>query len=205
MKVRVTLLVGSLNFVTSLIPSFSCQTHKKLASSVQHLCLFIFFHPDYGALISCVVLVGLFSLQHHGTQRVAFIFAPIVTTWLLCISSIGIYNIFRWNPHIFNALSPVYMSKFFRSTGIDGWISLGGVVLSITDIGCKFPLQSYYITCCLLKQFLYKMLLQSCETMFADLDHFSSLDKVSSAFTRQAVTMSNCSSFSKSWHCNTWY
>jgi KUP system potassium uptake protein len=65
-------------------------------------------------------------------------FAPIVTTWLLCISSIGIYNIFTWNPHILNALSPVYMFKFFRSTGIDGWISLGGVVLSIT--GTSFQL-----------------------------------------------------------------
>ncbi|KAH9701792.1 Potassium transporter 1 [Citrus sinensis] len=108
----------------------------------------------YVVLISCVILVGLFSLQHHGTHRVAFIFAPIVTTWLLCISSIGIYNIFQWNPHIFNALSPVYMLKFFRSTGIDGWISLGGVVLSITGV----------------------------ETMFADLGHFSSLS-IKVAFT----------------------
>lgn len=102
--------------------------------------MFNSFHPDYVVLISCVILVGLFSLQHHGTHRVAFIFAPIVTTWLLCISSIGIYNIFQWNPHIFNALSPVYMLKFFRSTGNDGWISLGGVVLSITGILFKLPL-----------------------------------------------------------------
>ncbi|KAI9194422.1 hypothetical protein LWI28_005854 [Acer negundo] len=111
-------------------------------------------HENYVVLISCVILVGLFSLQHHGTHRVAFMFAPIVTTWLLCISSIGIYNIFRWNPHILNALSPVYMFKFFRSTGIDGWISLGGVVLSITGV----------------------------ETMFADLGHFSSVS-IKVAFT----------------------
>ncbi|KAK3206570.1 hypothetical protein Dsin_020616 [Dipteronia sinensis] len=111
-------------------------------------------HENYVVLISCVILVGLFSLQHHGTHRVAFMFAPIVTTWLLCIGSIGIYNIFRWNPHILNALSPVYMFKFFRSTGIDGWISLGGVVLSITGV----------------------------ETMFADLGHFSSVS-IKVAFT----------------------
>ncbi|PPR88181.1 hypothetical protein GOBAR_AA32506 [Gossypium barbadense] len=104
-------------------------------------------HENYVVLISCVIIVGLFSLQHHGTNRVSFMFAPIVAAWLLCISSIGIYNIFRWNPHIFHALSPVYMLKFLKRTGIEGWISLGGVVLSITGV----------------------------ETMFADLGHFSSL------------------------------
>ncbi|MBA0680778.1 hypothetical protein Goari_012460 [Gossypium aridum] len=72
-------------------------------------------HENYVVLISCVIIVGLFSLQHHGTNRVAFMFAPIVTAWLLCISSI------------------VYMLKFLKRTGIEGWISLGGVVLSITE------------------------------------------------------------------------
>lgn len=111
-------------------------------------------NENYVVLISCVIIVVLFSLQHHGTHRVAFVFAPIVAAWLLCISSIGIYNIFRWNPHIFHALSPVYMLKFLKSTGTEGWISLGGVVLSITGV----------------------------ETMFADLGHFSSLS-IRVAFT----------------------
>ena len=88
--------------------------------------------PDYIVMISCVILVGLFSLQHHGTHKVAFMFAPIVAAWLLCIGGIGIYNIIKWNPHIFHALSPVYMLKFLRSTGVEGWVSLGGVFLSIT-------------------------------------------------------------------------
>ncbi|KAL6003340.1 3-ketoacyl-CoA thiolase with broad chain length specificity [Asimina triloba] len=86
-------------------------------------------------------------LKHHGTHRVAFMFAPIVAAWLLCISSIGIYNIHRWNPSIVRALSPAYMFRFLRSTGVKGWVSLGGVVLSITGV----------------------------ETMFADLGHFSPL------------------------------
>lgn len=96
------------------------------------------FLSEYVVLISCVILVALFSLQHYGTHRVAFMFAPIVTAWLLCISGIGIYNIFRWNPHIFHALSPIYMLRLLKSTGIDGWVSLGGVVLSITGTSQKF-------------------------------------------------------------------
>ncbi|XP_038980241.1 potassium transporter 1 isoform X2 [Phoenix dactylifera] len=102
-------------------------------------------HENYIVAISCAILVGLFSLQHHGTHRVGFLFAPIVTAWLLCISGIGIYNIFRWNQSIIRALSPLYMFRFLKSTGIEGWVSLGGVVLCITGA----------------------------ETMFANLGHFS--------------------------------
>ncbi|KAK7305425.1 hypothetical protein VNO77_43331 [Canavalia gladiata] len=104
-------------------------------------------HDDHVIIISCVILVGLFSIQHHGTHRVAFLFAPVVAAWLLCISGIGIYNILHWNPKIYFALSPIYMLNFIKTTGIDGWRSLGGVVLSLTGV----------------------------ETMFANLGHFSAL------------------------------
>jgi KUP system potassium uptake protein len=87
---------------------------------------------DYVVIVSCIILVGLFSIQHHGTHRVAFLFAPVVAAWLLCISGIGIYNIFRWNRQVYRALSPVYMYRFLKTTGIEGWLSLSGVVLSIT-------------------------------------------------------------------------
>ncbi|KAM0841010.1 hypothetical protein ACQ4PT_059296 [Festuca glaucescens] len=97
-------------------------------------------------LLSCIVLVGLFSLQHRGTQKVAFMFAPIVIIWLFCIGGIGLYNIVHWNPRIYQALSPYYIIKFFRTTGTDGWIALGGILLSMTGY----------------------------EAMFADLGHFTS-------------------------------
>ncbi|KAM3335329.1 hypothetical protein ACQJBY_029647 [Aegilops geniculata] len=97
-------------------------------------------------LLSCIVLVGLFSLQHRGTQKVAFMFAPIVIIWLLCIGGIGLYNIVYWNPNIYQAISPYYIVKFFRTTGTDGWIALGGILLSMTGS----------------------------EAMFADLGHFTS-------------------------------
>jgi hypothetical protein len=87
---------------------------------------------DVIVAVACVILVGLFALQHYGTNRVAFMFAPIVIAWLFCISSIGIYNVIVYNPRIFRALSPYYMYNFFRKCGEDGWMSLGGIVLCIT-------------------------------------------------------------------------
>ncbi|XWS30590.1 hypothetical protein CRYUN_Cryun24cG0131800 [Craigia yunnanensis] len=98
-------------------------------------------------LLACVILVGLFALQHFGTHRVAFMFAPIVIIWLVSIFSVGLYNIICWNPKIVRAISPYYIIKFFRETGKDGWISLGGILLSITGT----------------------------EAMFADLGHFTAL------------------------------
>ncbi|KAI0529469.1 hypothetical protein KFK09_002019 [Dendrobium nobile] len=89
-------------------------------------------------IISCIVLVGLFALQHRGTHRVAFLFAPIVIIWLLCIGLIGLYNIIHWNPRIYLALSPSYIIKFFKVTGKDGWLSLGGILLCITGSEAMF-------------------------------------------------------------------
>nr|CAB3455280.1 unnamed protein product [Digitaria exilis] len=88
--------------------------------------------------IACVVLVGLFALQHRGTHRVAFMFAPIVMLWLFTIGAIGVYNIIHWNPRILVALSPHYIVKFFKTTGRDGWMSLGGVLLAITGTEAMF-------------------------------------------------------------------
>ncbi|KAI4387668.1 hypothetical protein MLD38_000084 [Melastoma candidum] len=89
-------------------------------------------------LIACVILVGLFALQHFGTHKVAFLFAPIIILWLLSIMCIGLYNIIHWNPKIVQALSPYYIIKFFKENGKDGWISLGGILLSITGTEAMF-------------------------------------------------------------------
>ncbi|KAK6116832.1 hypothetical protein DH2020_049462 [Rehmannia glutinosa] len=83
-------------------------------------------------VLACVILVGLFALQHCGTHKVGFLFAPVVILWLISIFAIGLYNTIYWNPKIVFALSPHYIVKFFGQTGRDGWISLGGVLLCIT-------------------------------------------------------------------------
>ncbi|KDO77504.1 hypothetical protein CISIN_1g004722mg [Citrus sinensis] len=102
---------------------------------------------NYTVLIASLMLVGLFALQHFGTHRVGFLFAPVLLAWLLCISIVGFYNTVRWNPGVVRALSPYYVYIFFKKAGKDGWSSLGGVVLCVTGA----------------------------EAMFADLGHFSHL------------------------------
>lgn len=126
--------------LTPAISVFSAVSGLELSMSKEQ-------HQYVELPVACAILVFLFALQHYGTHRVGFLFAPVVITWLLCISAIGVYNIVHWNPHVYQALSPYYMYKFLKKTQRSGWMSLGGILLCMTGS----------------------------EAMFADLGHFSQL------------------------------
>ncbi|KAL2979125.1 hypothetical protein AAZX31_13G154700 [Glycine max] len=133
--------------LTPAISVFSAVSGLELSMSKEQ-------HRYVEVPVACVILIFLFALQHYGTHRVGSLFAPVVLTWLLCISAIGVYNIFHWNPHVYEALSPYYMFKFLKKTQKGGWMSLGGILLCITGS----------------------------EAMYADLGHFSQLS-IKIAFT----------------------
>ncbi|XP_022748753.1 potassium transporter 11-like isoform X2 [Durio zibethinus] len=112
-------------------------------------------HPrmsnDVVVVVAVVILVGLFSMQHYGTDRVSWLFAPIVLLWFLVIGGIGIFNIWKYDRSVLRAFSPVHIYRYFKRGGRDGWTSLGGIMLSITgtealfaDLG-HFPVSSVQI------------------------------------------------------------
>lgn len=133
--------------ITPALSVFSAISGFELSMSKEN-------HAYVEVPVACIILVGLFALQHYGTHRIGFLFAPIVIIWLFCISAIGLYNIFFWNPQIYRALCPIYALRFIRKTQTGGWMALSGVLLSITGS----------------------------EAMFADLGHFSQLS-IQIAFT----------------------
>jgi len=85
-------------------------------------------------LVAVVILVGLFSIQRYGTDRVGWLFAPIVLLWFLLIGGIGIYNLWRFGGSVLRAFSPLYVYQYLRNGHKDGWLSLGGILLSITGL-----------------------------------------------------------------------
>ncbi|CAA7031367.1 unnamed protein product [Microthlaspi erraticum] len=133
--------------LTPAISVFSAVSGLELSMSKEQ-------HQYVEVPVVCAILILLFSLQHYGTHRLGFLFAPIVLAWLICISTIGVYNIVHWNPHVYKALSPYYIYKFLKKTRKRGWMSLGGILLCITGS----------------------------EAMFADLGHFTQLS-IQIAFT----------------------
>ncbi|XP_056686706.1 potassium transporter 7 isoform X2 [Spinacia oleracea] len=123
------MLIGEGVFTPALSVLSSFQGLKAHNKSLNH-----------GVVVSivCIVLVGLFALQHRGTHKVSFMFAPIVSTWLFSIGALGVYNIIKWNPGVYRALSPHYIYKFFKLTRNVGWRSIGGLLLCITGAEAMF-------------------------------------------------------------------
>lgn len=87
---------------------------------------------DIVVVVAVVILIFLFSLQHYGTDKVGWLFAPIVLLWFLLLGGIGIFNIWKYDSSVLRAFSPAYIVHYFRRGGRDAWISLGGIMLSIT-------------------------------------------------------------------------
>ncbi|XP_075497835.1 potassium transporter 10-like isoform X2 [Primulina tabacum] len=105
-------------------------------------------HPkmsnDVVVLVAVFILVGLFSMQHYGTDRVGWLFAPIVLLWFLLIGGIGIFNICMYDKSVLRAFSPVHMYRYLKRGGKDGWTSLGGIMLSITGTEALFADLSHF-------------------------------------------------------------
>ncbi|KAI4371590.1 hypothetical protein MLD38_009919 [Melastoma candidum] len=95
-------------------------------------------------LVSVVILIGLFSMQRYGTDTIAWLCAPVVLVWFLLIGVIGAYNIWRYDASVLKAFSPVYIYRYFKRGGVDGWTSLGGIMLSITGTEAVFADLSHF-------------------------------------------------------------
>ena len=87
---------------------------------------------DWIVAIACFILLLLFSVQRVGTDKVGWLFAPVVFIWFISIGVIGIYNTIKHDYMVLKAFSPVYIIRYFSSNGKRRWVSLGGVLLSIT-------------------------------------------------------------------------
>ncbi|OEL38128.1 putative potassium transporter 12 [Dichanthelium oligosanthes] len=87
---------------------------------------------DVVVIVAVVILIGLFCMQHYGTDKVGWLFAPLVLLWFILIGSVGAVNIHKYNSSVLRAYNPVYIFRYFRRGKSEIWTSLGGVMLSIT-------------------------------------------------------------------------
>lgn len=81
--------------------------------------------------VAVVILVGLFSVQRHGTAKVGRAFGPIMALWFLILGVLGIVNIAR-DPAILAAVNPVLGVQFIARNGVTALLSLGSVFLVVT-------------------------------------------------------------------------
>ncbi len=91
-------------------------------------------HPSLKPWIvpsACIVLAGLFLVQHHGTARIGRVFGPVMLLWFITIGLLGVRQILI-HPEVLAALNPWYgLQLLWTHPGLAAHI-LGAVVLSIT-------------------------------------------------------------------------
>ncbi len=90
--------------------------------------------PAFGELvlpISIAILIGLFSIQRSGTEKVGLFFGPIMLCYFGTIAVLGVISIVK-TPHVLLAFSPHYAVEFFLIDPLAAFLALGSVVLAVT-------------------------------------------------------------------------
>ncbi|GFE74962.1 MULTISPECIES: potassium transporter Kup [Novosphingobium] len=81
--------------------------------------------------IALVILLGLFSVQSHGTAAMGKLFGPIMIVYFLVLAGLGIHSIVQ-APEVVSALSPHHAFEFFLVNPKLAFLALGSVVLAVT-------------------------------------------------------------------------
>ena len=84
--------------------------------------------------LSLVILVALFLIQRHGTERIGKFFGPVMVVWFIVLAVLGIDAIVK-APAILAAINPVFAIALFRHEPWIAFVALGSVVLAVT--GCE--------------------------------------------------------------------
>ena len=85
----------------------------------------------YVVPMTMVILVGVFSIQRHGTARVGRLFGPIMCLWFVTLAVLGTMEI-ATSPAVLAALNPAYAVTFLVGNPIPAFLALGAVVLAVT-------------------------------------------------------------------------
>ncbi|KAG9442669.1 hypothetical protein H6P81_018523 [Aristolochia fimbriata] len=99
---------------------------------------YMIWHVGHVVMISIVVLLFVFLFQRMGTSKVGFTFSPIMFTWLLSTSAIGVFNIIKHYPTVLKAASPHYIVKLFLKDPKTAWKLLGTTALCLTGAEAMF-------------------------------------------------------------------
>jgi KUP system potassium uptake protein len=122
--IGVSLLIGD-GVITPAISILSAVEGLKLIPQLSKISLTSII------LITSVITILLFAIQHRGTDKVASSFGPIMFLWFLSLFFSGFFYLIHI-PDIFLALSPLYAINFFIHNGLPGFFVLSEVILCAT-------------------------------------------------------------------------
>lgn len=82
-------------------------------------------------IVTCVITIILFSIQFKGTDKVSYLFGPIMILWFISLFIFGMIQIMNY-PGVVMSLNPMYAINFMLHNGITGLFVLSEVILCAT-------------------------------------------------------------------------
>jgi len=105
-----------------------------ILSAVEGLTLIPGFEgtgKDTLVIIAAFIAILLFAFQKKGTEKVAWVFGPVMVLWFGLLAVSGLINIIDF-PTVLKALNPYFGIEFLIENGITGFILLSQVILCAT-------------------------------------------------------------------------
>jgi KUP system potassium uptake protein len=85
----------------------------------------------YVVPVTVGILIGVFAIQRHGTDRVGTLFGPVMVVWFAVIAILGINWLVR-APVVLTSIDPRHAVAFFQEHRLHGFAVLGAVFLVVT-------------------------------------------------------------------------
>lgn len=83
--------------------------------------------------ISILVTIMLFSLQRRGTDKVSYLFTPIMIVWFISLFLLGLFYIIKEHS-ILKAINPLYIIELVQKDPIDFLMISSFCMLAITGV-----------------------------------------------------------------------
>src|SRR6059058_2816557 len=125
------LLIGAL-FATALFYADAMLTPAiSVISAVEGLGVVSSVFQPYIVWIALAILISLFAIQRHGTERIGKMFGPVMLVYFAAIAAMGVNHILS-HPQVIQALSPAYIWGFFVAHPVYSFLALGAVIYAVT-------------------------------------------------------------------------
>ena len=130
-KLRYVMVLGM--FAAGLFYADSLITPAiSVLSAVEGLELVSPQFNHYIVPITIGIIIALFSIQRHGTQKLGnLLFGPMMVIWFGCLGLLGLLNLLQ-NPSILKALNPYYAIHFAITEPKMATTLLSAVFLALT-------------------------------------------------------------------------
>lgn len=86
---------------------------------------------DTLVIIAAIIAIALFSIQKKGTEKIAWVFGPVMLLWFISLAASGIVSIIQL-PSVIKAINPYYAFSFLFENGLAGFFVLSQVILCAT-------------------------------------------------------------------------